>query len=246
MPRAYSTQAPPDLMPTAPEPSDAPRRRPARIVGLVVAVLAVTALAAGVYLLLNHASEKQGNTGNSSANTAAQSSNSAADKKAVSMSTLTGINFGLPTDLSAFKGDSSPDSNYHIYLTTGSNDSKACSLEFGTIAADKLPGSDLDSIVGPQVKALRDAGATVNGPAAGTALILKDAVSSKVTYSMPTLNYDVSKDKKHVSVHYSLVILKDGSRAVVSRQCLNVDGPADDASLAKIEAAAKQITVNKR
>jgi hypothetical protein len=240
-PQPPYSQQPPPLSPTgAPGPSTGNRMK--RLFFVVIAVAVAAGIGLVTVLLMN-----QGNKDNGDANKAAEKSASLnTDKKATDLSTLNGVNFGLPADLSAFKGDSSPVSSYHVYLTQDSTDDKACSLEFGVLGADQLPGADLNGIVEPQIDSLRKAGATVEGPNSGAALILKDAADEKTTYSMPTVNYEFSKDNKHVTVHYSLVILKDGSRAVISRQCANAAGQADASLLQKIEESAKQITVNKQ
>lgn len=206
---------------------------------LVGAVVALALIIGGVYWWTSRQNA-------SDAKKAANSSSSSAAKNAVDMATIKTLTLGAPTDLSSYKEDSSPQKSYHVYLTQQSTDAKACSLEFGVVSATDLPGADLDHIVDPQVESLKKAGASVDGPHAGSPLILKDAKNKSVTYRMPTLNYEFSKDNKHVTVHYSLVILKDNTRAVVSRQCANTDGVADATELAKVEKSAQQITVSKQ
>lgn len=216
-----------------------PKNRGSKIpIILLVVLLIVLGGAVAWYFLIYQ-------KGNSDADKAAKSSSSSA-KEAVSLSTLQDLTFSEPSDLSAFKADSSTNAAYHVYLTQSSTDDKLCSLEYGVVTPTDLPGGTIDDIVDPQIKSLKDAGATVTGPSAGDALILKDAKDSAKTYSMPTLNYEFSKDTRHATVHYSLAILKGGNRAVVSRQCANKNGDIDKAELAKIEAAAKKITVNSK
>jgi hypothetical protein len=180
---------------------------------------------------------------NTDANSAAESSSSTSEDEAIDLSSLDSLTFGLPTDLSDFQDDSSPTDTYHVYLTKGSTDKKACSLEFGILTAAQLPGNDLNGIVNPQIESLKELGAEVEGPTAGEALTMKDSKDDSVTYSLPTVNYVFTKDNGYVSVHYSLAILKNDSRAVVSRQCVNADGAIDDETFSNVETAAKQITI---
>jgi hypothetical protein len=98
----------------------------------------------------------------------------------------------------------------------------------------------------PQLKALRDAGAAIDGPSAGKALTLKDATDSKTTYSMPTLIFDFSKDNQHVLTHYSAVILKNTDRAVVSRACANKEGTVDQSKVTNLDNIAAKTKVTKQ
>jgi hypothetical protein len=178
------------------------------------------------------------------ANNAAK--NSAKSVNATALSTLTNATLNPPADMTAFKSDSSTQSYYHAYLTKDATDNKACSLSLATYTVAQLPGADTNAIVAPQVAKLRELGATVHGPSAGKVLLIKDAASGSITYSMPTLDYEFSKDNKHASVHYSIVILKSGNRVEVSRQCADTNTAVQSSALSAIDTAASHITVTKQ
>jgi hypothetical protein len=185
------------------------------------------------------------NKKNTANNAAQTSTNSSVSKNAIDMSTLASVTLNTPSDLSVFQADSATGSYYHMYVTKNSVGTNACSLIFGSFTSAQLPGTDLNSIVAQGLDALRKAGATITGPSAGSALILKDAVSSGTTYSMPTITYQFSEGVKHASERYSIVILKNGNRLAVTRQCANANGNVDQATLNTVENAAEQITVTK-
>jgi hypothetical protein len=163
---------------------------------------------------------------------------------AFAMSELTNVKLNAPRDMSDFGADT-PDGNLHVYLTKASTGDNACSFEFGTATSMQLPGANINAIINPQVTFLENAGAAVDGPMSASALVLKDAGDSSITYSMPTLMYSFTQGTKHATSYYSLVILKNGDRALVSRQCANANGSIDQAQLNALEAMAQKITVNK-
>jgi hypothetical protein len=219
-------------MGTAPKKRFSLKSLPFGVLMIIAVVLLVVMAIASYFFFFK--------TPKQSASNAAANSSKTASSNATNMATLTSVKLNPPTDMSAFGADT-PVANVHVYLTTGSTSDDACSFEFGTLTAAQLPGADIDSIVNPQVTQLKNAGATVDGPTAATALILKDASSSK-TYSMPTLKYTFSEGNKHATSYYSLVILKGGDRAIVSRQCANANGAVDQSKVDTVETAAKQVT----
>ncbi|HSX34279.1 MAG TPA: hypothetical protein VLF62_01390 [Candidatus Saccharimonadales bacterium] len=249
MPPAAQTQPPrPVPAPLTPQPAQpidnsqdtykTPEERQRRSLALfftlgIIAILLIAA--AAVYFI-----QKRNNT----AAPAVTTQNSPAPApKGGDLASLTGLDFGLPHDLGPYAGDISTAATYHIYLTQGSTDATGCSLEFGISTADELPGKDAATAINTQVEALKAAGAAVAGPTKGSTLQLKSG-DGKTTYAVPTTNYQFSKDNKYVSVHYSLVVLKSGQRAVISRQCVNTGGAPDNGNLDKIESSAKQLTIN--
>ena len=205
------------------------------LIGLVV----LLAIVAAVFFLFGG---KKSSTAN---NAAKKSSGSTSAAKAVDLGTLNALKFDPPTDLSAFMPNSTTQAGAYSFDVKGSTSDKACNLSIALFTADQLPGADTNAIVAPQISELRKLGATVDGPNAGTALILKSS-DSTTTYSMPTLNYEFTQGAKHASVHYSVVILKNTQRAQISRQCLNANGPTDTAQMAVIDEVATHITVTKQ
>jgi hypothetical protein len=200
---------------------------------LVLVVLVAIIFVAGYLLFF-----KNGGSADGAAKTPGTST-------ATSLSTLNGVMFTPPADLSNFQANTSTTAGSYSYLTKDATNDKACSLSMATYTAAQLPGATVDSIVNPQVAKLRGLGATVHGPSTGSTLLLHDD-DGKTIYSIPTLNYEFSQDSKHATVHYSVVILKDGSRAEISRQCVNAGGSVDASAIAGMDKAAAMITVTRQ
>ncbi|HEV7454895.1 MAG TPA: hypothetical protein VGO07_06580 [Candidatus Saccharimonadales bacterium] len=196
------------------------------VIGVVVVVLAI--VAASYFLFLK---------GNGSSTDAAKKS-SAAATGADDMSKLAHVTLNVPATITGYKSRSTGVDTIKDFISDDGN----CEFIAGAVTAAQLPGADLNAIVDPQLKTLREGGATVNGPNAGSALILKENGSSK-TYAMPTLNFEFSQAKKHAAVHYSAVILSSTDRAVVNRTCVNKDGAIDVARLAALDTVAKSVTI---
>jgi hypothetical protein len=198
------------------------------VVGVIVVVILI--VVASYFMFL----KKDGGAGKAN-KTAQKSTQSSA---ATDMATLKNVKLNLPDSITGYTARTTGVDTVKDFI---SNDN-TCEFIAGTVQASQLPGADLNAIVDPQLKTLRDAGATVNGPTAGAALELKDKASNKL-YSMPTLNFAFSQDKKHASVHYSAVILSSTDRAIINRTCVNKDGNVDQARLSALDDIAKNVTV---
>ncbi|HSW66111.1 MAG TPA: hypothetical protein VLI54_03165 [Bacillota bacterium] len=204
---------------------------------LLIAGIAVVVIASGVAaFLLLHKSPTHGN-----ASQAAQQSSNAASSSAKAMNTFSHVTFTAPSDMSGFTAASSGLATQTAYTLNGTGDSLHCSLLYGMASQTDLPGSDVNSILEPQLKRLTDAGATVSGPAAGTPLLLKDGAGKQ--YSMPTLEYTTTLSGLQEVDHYSIVVLASGERAVVTRACA-ARGTVDASALAKVDVTAQKLTVS--
>jgi hypothetical protein len=212
--------------------SVAQNNRKTQLLVVIGALLLVLILVGATYFLFF----KKHTTGTGQSTDAAKQSSSASS--ATDMATLKSVKLNLPASIDGYSVRATGVDSVKDYL---SNDG-VCEFIAGTVSASQLPGADLNAIVDPQLKALRDAGATVNGPNAGNALELKEAGGSK-TYSMPTLNFEFAQDKKHAAVHYSAVILAGTDRAVINRTCINKDGAVDQSRLRALDDVAKKVTI---
>jgi hypothetical protein len=240
-PAPLTPQAPPEVPTTTERTFETPQEKNRRSLALLFTVGIIVILllaAAAVYFI-----QKRNANNNGKQNGATSLDSPASNAKGGDLAALSGLDFGVPADLDPYTGDSSTASGYHVYLTQGATADKGCSLEFGINSAEQLPGKDAEMAINTQVEALKSAGAAVTGPSKGPTLKLKSG-DGKSVYNVPTTNYQFAKDGKYVSVHYSLVVLKGGQRAVISRQCVNTGGAPDGGSLDKIEASAKELTIN--
>lgn len=213
-------------MPVTPIPHSSRGKR--LLIALLALVVVVAIGVAGYFLFLKK---------DSATETAKKSTSS--DSSAKALATLTNVSLSIP---SSATGDfTETDTGISTIKQYTSSDS-TCVLIAGTLTEKELPGENIDAIINPQLDSLREAGATIDGPDAGKALIVTDSASSSTKYSMPTLKYEFSEDNKHAVVHYSAVILKSGQRAVVNRTCVNADGTVDEAKLTNLDnIAAKTI-----
>lgn len=233
-PQTMPTQSTMPAQPTTPETDmikmSAPKSQAKKIVIVIVILILFAAAAAAVYFIFF-------NGGRSVTQTANESSSSV---QATEMATLSDVSLTLDTVPTGYTEQAVSDaSNYKYYVS----DDGLCEFAFGTLTSENLPGKDLDAIVTPQITTLKENGATVNGPNAGTPLVLKSTTDSNVKYSMPTLNYVVSKGTVNLISHYSAVVLKNDSRAVVSRSCGNKNGAADESRLQALDDVAQTILV---
>jgi hypothetical protein len=222
----------PMQMSSMPSPGGGGRIR--QLLMALAALLVVIGIGAAVYFVFFKGD---------SSNDAAKKSSQSAEKSAVDMSTLNSVKLALAaTDAT---GLIAKDTGVEEFTSFTSSDDM-CAVSVGIVKAADLPGADLNAMLEPQLKALRDAGATIEGPSAGKALTLKDATDSKTTYSMPTLIFDFSKDNQHVLTHYSAVILKNTDRAVVSRACGNKEGAVDKNKVNDLDSIATKVKVTKQ
>lgn len=198
----------------------------------VIALAAVVVLGLGAYFLTNMLSN---NNNKNKTNNAANKSSSMSS--ATPLSTLKNVSFMAPSDLNDYTLNPASTDKVKVY-------SKGeCSLQFGTTDATTLPGTDLADIVARQIKTLKDSGVTVEGPTAGTALVLKDNANSSMQYSMPTLVFKANKDKNYAMSYYSAVVFSDGTRAFVTRACGSTTGPVQASAVDAINNDAVKVMV---
>lgn len=156
--------------------------------------------------------------------------------------TLSAVVLSPPSDMKGFTAKDASVASVKSYADA----SGMCTLQFGTLPADRLPGGAMNEIVTPQLDALKKAGATVSGPHTEGVLILKDATDANVSYTMPTVRITFVDGTRHARSHYSIAILKSGTRAFASRSCVNPDGTVDQKAFDAVEAKAKQLTITKQ
>ncbi|HSX29322.1 MAG TPA: hypothetical protein VLE73_02055 [Candidatus Saccharimonadales bacterium] len=161
---------------------------------------------------------------------------------AVDIATLDAVTINPAADMAGFTAKSVGVASVKNY-TDGTG---KCNLQFGTLSAEALKGNTIQELVAPQLDALKKAGATVDGPTVIDDLVLKDATDSKVTYKMTTVKITFTNGKKHGTSYYSAAILKNGTRAFVSRSCVSADSIVDQAAFDIVNNKAKQLTVTKQ
>lgn len=219
-------------------PADQSNKKKLRLIVLLVSILVVAALAAVSYFAFF---KKDGDLASKAAQ---KSSNESQDKQAVDLATLSGLTMDLPTAPEGYAPKEDPAPGAKQYSYSSADGKEKCELLFGTVNAETLPGDNLDAIVKPQLDQLRELGASVEGPNAGTALIVKGSGSE--TYRLPTLDFKFSYQGNEAVVHYSAVILTSGERAVVNRTCSQEGGSVNQDRLKKLDEAAKNIVVTKK
>jgi len=217
-------------------PEEKKRRSLAALFTIGIIVILLLA-AVAVFFITKHNSNKDKQSGSTTLNSPTPNA------KGGDLGSLTSLDFGVPTNLNPYTGDTSTTAGYHIYLTQGSSDAKGCSLSFGLMPEDQLPGKDSTTVINTQIESLRAHGAAITGPTKGATLKLKSG-DGKTVYNLPTTNYQYVSSNKYVSGHYSVAVLKGGQRAVVFRECANTGGAPDGNSLDKIEDSAKELTIN--
>lgn len=198
----------------------------------VVAIVVVAVLGLGAYFLTNMLSNS-----NNKNKTNQAASESTSKTSATPLGSLKGVSFMAPDNLSGYTKNPASTDKVSIY-TKGD-----CSLQFGTTDATTLPGTDLADIVSRQIKTLKDNGVTIDGPTAGTALVLKDSSDAKKQYSMPTLVFKANKAKDYAMSYYSAVVFANGTRAFVTRACASSTGPVQTSAVDAVNADAVKVTV---
>lgn len=246
LPEPQPVQPQPVLPPEPPmQPPMRKRGRKKWVILLVLLVLAAGALYWFVLKPSGNEPKKQSDTTAktnkpSAISDAAEESSAAVSDTATELGTLQSAKLNAPGNMDGYDVLTQSETFARYLSKTG----QKCELGFGTLSAEELAGTDLDTIVAAQLKNIRDSGATVSGPAAGTALTLGDSADSSKKYSITTLKFELSKDDLRVKSRYSAAVLKDGRRAVVNRTCYTEDGTTvDEASMEALDATAKQITV---
>ncbi len=200
---------------------------------IALAVVAVLLLAAVTYFLTKSGGGKTvGQANKESANSASQS--------AIDVATLNGITF-TPGSLAGYHKNEA--ASNATFLTYSTSDEK-CAVGFGTVNAATQPGDTAEAVVDTQIAQLRSGGSTVTDPKAGDALVLKDSKNSSKTYKLPTVVFDITKDNTRLTTNYSIVILKSGDRAVVSRACGHTDGtPVTAGEMKELNDRARELVV---
>lgn len=218
-------------------PGGQPDKKKLRLVVLLVSVLVVAILAVVSYFAFFKGSDTADDA-------AKKSSSRSEDKKAADMNTLQSVGLSLASAPQGYIEQPDPAEGVKQYIFK--NDQESCVLMFGTVKAENLPGENLDAIVQPQLNVLREYGASIEGPDAGTALIVKS--NDGESYRMPTLNFKFSHEGNVAVVHYSAVILQSGERAVINRTCDRKagTGAVDMSRLESLDNASKGIVVTKK
>jgi hypothetical protein len=162
----------------------------------------------------------------------------AAAANADDMTKLAHVSVNVPETIAGYKARNTGDDSIKDFIS----DDGICEFITGTVSASELPGADLNAIIDPQVKNLKNDGATVKGPKAGNPLTIKEKDSSK-TYAMPTIDFEFAKDKKHAIVHYSAVILSSNDRVIINRTCVNKDGTIDASQMIALDTVAQNVTI---
>lgn len=224
---AAGGEMPPTMMMPAPK-----NKKGMKILLAILMVLAIAAIVAVSYFMFFKK--------DSSANQAAKKSTSST--KATDLATLNDASLDIPGGITGYTEKTTTLATAKDFMSADST----CEFVVGTATSTQLPGADLDAIVKPQIDQLKALGYTVDGPTAGPALIVKDSASSSVTYSMPTVNYELANGQKHATVHYSAVIMKGGNRAVVNRSCANQQGAVDASKVTALDNTAKNVVVTKK
>lgn len=181
------------------------------------------------------------NGGQEAYNAAKQASQSISAKD---ISKLNSVSMNPPVDLKGYAATSTARSTVAQYVSAD----KTCLIQFGTLTATDLPGSDIGDIVDKQITELKKtSGFTYDTPKAGDALVIKDANNANITYSIPTLVFTYHKEKTHAMQYYSAAILGNGDRAFVSRLCAREDNqPVSQEQLRDVEDLAKSVTVSQK
>jgi flagellar basal body-associated protein FliL len=210
-------------------------KKPLIIAIIAGAIVLLVAAIGAVVLLVAYSGGSNGNA-DDAARESTQSSANVTD-----LSSLRSVTITAP-DMTDYEAPTTSE-GFTMYLLKSANTSTLrCALTFGTISATLRPGTDLNSILAPQIEKVKKAGATIDGPKPQTALVVTATTGGK-QYRMPSLEYTVSKDKIHETDHYSLSILGNGDRAVVSRSCGNANGAVAPSLLATLDATAKRLKV---
>lgn len=124
------------------------------------------------------------------------------------------------------------------YTTTDNG----CNIQFGVVPPSELPGSTPQIIAVAHLGADADSGATGGDPTKGSDLIIKDAANGQ-RYSMPTYMFNFSRDGVNYLAAYSIVILPGGDRAYIRTYCANTGDAVSKTAFSKVNAKAKEITV---
>lgn len=210
-------------------------RKPLIIALVIVACLIIGAAA---FLFMQKDSGK-----NEDANAVAdRSSQNTSTPGAKDVSDLTEVSFIPPADMAEY----SPNAGTAVFanheLLAPAGDSDQCRLSFGVAESFEIPGTDIASVVQPQIDSLTKAGAKVEGPKAGKALVLQ--ADDGQSYQLPTLEFTVTKDGAREVDQFSVAILKNDKRVIVTRACSNPSGQVNDKNIQTLEATAQKLKLS--
>lgn len=244
---------PPEEPPVQPVVQAPPRKRSKKpFVIVTILLFAVTLGALGYFIFSKPEEAKEDKKDSKPATTTpapsvsdvVEESTDTISQGTTELSTLEMIKLNTPSPIDGYdlliQGDT--------FARYTSKANSKCELGFGTLTETELAGSNLQDIIERQLQALRDSGATIEGPSAGTALTLPDSVQATQKYSLPTLTFEVTKDNVKAKSRYSAAMLKSGKRAVINRTCYTDDGATavSDADMAALDATAAKVTVTKQ
>ncbi len=215
----------------------APRPKSKKPLIFIIIILLAIGLGVGAYFLFFRED-------NTSVNDAVEESQSQVEENAaIDISTLASATINAPEDMSGYQRR---DENSATTLTSYSNEDGSCEISFGTAPSSAMPGATSEEIVNTSLDAIRDAGATVVGPTAGPALVLRDATDQSVTYTLPTLAFEFFREQTYAKMYLSIAILGNGDRVMVSRLCSNNSGQSvPDSELEPLEAKVSELTVTR-
>jgi hypothetical protein len=123
--------------------------------------------------------------------------------------------------------------------TTNDN---ACNLQFGVVPPEELTGSTPEAIASAHLGASSEYGAEGGTPEDADDIVLK-AVQGSQRYSIPSFEFEYSRDGVNYKARYGIVLLPGGDRAFIRVYCANTGEAVSDSDLKKITDKAKEITV---
>lgn len=211
--------------------SSGPSRGKRLLVFFGLLLVGVGAIA--LFLILGNSS---GNKQNNSSNKTSQNKDSGT---VLNITVVRNPSLSAPKDMKAYVKDSSFVNNVGDYTTKDA----ACNLQFGIVTANELPGATQEEVAITHLGASANFGAVGGDPVKTSDLILK-ATNGNQRYSLPTYKFEFSRDDVNYLASYSIALLADGGRAYVRTYCSNTGEAVSAAAFKKINAKAKEITVN--
>lgn len=200
-----------------------------KLIGILVILIVVIGLAVGAYFVFF-----------ADKNSASEDPKKNINKSAVDISTLDDVTFVAPNNMDGYSRDTVESSDtFAAYKTTDNT----CSVAFGT---QKLAATDPktgDALTEALIAAVKDSGATVDGPHVKDALVLKDADDPSVTYKIPTISYTFKRDGTTGKVLYSLTVLRNGDLVAVGSSCVSHTGDVADETLELQTKKTQEVTV---
>lgn len=212
----------------------APRSTAKKVAIVITLLLVFIGVVGAVYFLFFNSSNSESTS---------QSANKSATMFQVTpLSTLSGVTLSLSSVPAGYTEQTSDLSDFKYYLSSD----ESCSIIYGTASAVEFPGADLSEIISSQIDILTSVdGVAANGPSEGDALVLASSEGGNQKYSMPTIEYEFSKDSNYATAYYSAAILQDDTRVIVNRSCSSSDGPVSSEDIQAVNGVAEQLVVNK-